>query len=359
MNTGKTVFSQIIDFASLNEFRKCVRRYNGHYKVQIFTCMDQFLCMAFAQLTFRESLRDIEACLRSLKNKLYHIGIRGKVSRSTLADANNTRDWRIYADFAQILIHQARDLYSNEKFGVELDNTVYALDSTTIELCLSLFPWASYCKKQAGVRMHTQNRDRHLLIVMNHPDFTQLRRLIDDAITFNDLKQAKKLALEGLDMAQEMEILGEQMFFRAQLEIIDDHFEEAIKYLDKAIKYNSLDGAAFNDRALCMIELGIIDGVLKYFDKGIEVEPDYETIYHNKGWFLNKLGQHQESLDLFNKALELEPNRAVTYENIGNAYENLGRIDEAIVAYNKALSLIDPSFEDIKKQINGRIERLS
>ena len=193
---------------------------------------------------------------------------------------------------------------------------------------------------------------------MNHPDFTQLRRLIDDAITFNDLKQAKKLALEGLNMAQEMEILGEQMFFRAQLEIIDDHFEEAIKYLDKAIKYNSLDGAAFNDRALCMIELGIIDGVLKYFDKGIEVEPNYETIYHNKGWFLNKLGQHQESLDLFNKALELEPNRAVTYENIGNAYENLGRIDEAIVAYNKALSLIDPSFEDIKKQINCRIERL-
>lgn len=155
MNIGKTVFSQIMDFVSLSEFRKCVKRYNGHYKVQSFSCLDQFLCMAFAQLTFRESLRDIEACLRSLKNKLYHVGIRGKVSRSTLADANNTRDWRIYADFAQILIHQARDLYSNEKFGVELDNTVYALDSTTIELCLSLFPWAAYCKKQAGVRMHT------------------------------------------------------------------------------------------------------------------------------------------------------------------------------------------------------------
>ena len=194
---------------------------------------------------------------------------------------------------------------------------------------------------------------------MNHPDFTQLRRLIDDAITFNDLKQAKKLALEGFNMAQEKEVLGEQMFFCAQLEIIDDHFEEAIRYLDKAIKYNASDGAAFNDRALCMIELGIIDGVLKYFDKGIEVEPDYETIYHNKGWFLNKLGQHSQALDLFNKALELEPNRAVTHENIGNAYENIGRIDEAIVAYNKALSLIDPSFEDIKKQLNSRIERLS
>jgi len=127
MNTGKTVFSQIMDFVSLNEFRKCVKRYNGHYKVQSFTCMDQFLCMAFAQLTFRESLRDIEACLRSLKNKLYHLGIRGNVSRSTLADANNTRDWRLYADFAQILIHQARDLYLDDDFGVELDNTVYAL----------------------------------------------------------------------------------------------------------------------------------------------------------------------------------------------------------------------------------------
>jgi len=111
--------------------------------------------MAFAQLTFRESLRDIEACLRSFKNKLYHIGIRGKVSRSTLADANNTRDWRIYADFAQALIHQARDLYSNEDFGVELDNTVYALDSTTIELCISLFQWAQYSRTQAGVRIHT------------------------------------------------------------------------------------------------------------------------------------------------------------------------------------------------------------
>jgi hypothetical protein len=155
MNTGKTVFSQIIDFASLNEFRKCVKRYNGHYKVQNFTCMDQFLCMAFAQLTFRESLRDIEACLRSLKNKLYHLGIRGKVSRSTLADANNSRDWRMYADFAQVLIHQARDLYLNDDFGVDLDNTVYALDSTTIELCLSLFPWAQYSPTQAGVRLHT------------------------------------------------------------------------------------------------------------------------------------------------------------------------------------------------------------
>jgi hypothetical protein len=155
MNTGKVVFSQVMDFLPLHTFRKCVERYAGHYKVQSFSCLDQFLCMAFAQLTFRESLRDIEACLRSLKSKLYHIGIRGKVSKSTLADANNTRDWRIYADFAQVLIHTARDLYLNEDFGVELDNTVYALDSTTIELCLSLFPWAQYSPTQSGVRLHT------------------------------------------------------------------------------------------------------------------------------------------------------------------------------------------------------------
>ncbi|MCK5493430.1 MAG: IS4 family transposase [Candidatus Omnitrophica bacterium] len=155
MYSGKMVFSQVIDFLPLYGFNKCIQRYNGNKKIKSFSCLDQFLCMAFAQLTFRESLRDIEACLRSLKNKLYHLGIRGKVSRSTLADANNIRDWRIYADFAQVLIHTARSLYSEDAFGVELDNTVYALDSTTIDLCLSLFPWAAYCKKQAGLRAHT------------------------------------------------------------------------------------------------------------------------------------------------------------------------------------------------------------
>jgi hypothetical protein len=117
--------------------------------------MDQFLCMAFAQLTFRESLRDIESCLRSMQSKLYHMGIRGQVSRNTLANANNQRDWRIYSDFAQVLIHTAKNLYSNDDFGIELSNTVYALDSTTIDLCLSVFPWAAYCKDQAGVRLHT------------------------------------------------------------------------------------------------------------------------------------------------------------------------------------------------------------
>jgi hypothetical protein len=155
MNTGKTIFSQVMEFFPWRTFERRVKLYKGDYRVKNFSCTDQFLCMAFAQLTFRESLRDIEACLRSLKNKLYHIGIRGKVSRSTLADANNNRDWRLYADLAQSLIYQARNLYSNEDFGIELDNTVYALDSTTIDLCLSLFPWAQYSLTQAGIRLHT------------------------------------------------------------------------------------------------------------------------------------------------------------------------------------------------------------
>lgn len=155
MNTGKTVFSQIMDYLPLHEFRKCVKRYHGHYKVQSFSCLDQYLCMAFAQLTYRESLRDIEACLRSMQNKLYHMGIRGQVSRSTIADANERRDWRIYADFAQVLIAQARRLYARDEFGLELEETVYALDSTTIDLCLSLFPWARFQRRKAAIKLHT------------------------------------------------------------------------------------------------------------------------------------------------------------------------------------------------------------
>ena len=148
MNTGKTMFSQIMDFLPMHEFRKCVKRYQGNYRVQSFSCFDQFLCMAFAQLTFRESLRDIEVCLRSIQSKLYHVGFRGKVSRNTLAHANENRDWRIYADFAQILISTARKLYVNDSFGLDLTETVYALDASTIDLCLSLFPWAHFRKRK-------------------------------------------------------------------------------------------------------------------------------------------------------------------------------------------------------------------
>jgi len=155
MNAGQTVFSQLMDFLPLPEFRKCVERYRGEYKVQSFSCLDQFLCLAFAQLTYREGLRDIEACLRAQQAKLYHMGFRGKVSRSTLADANEQRDCRIYADFAQSLIATARDLYRHEPFGLELAETVYALDSTTIDLCLTLFPWAQFRRRKSAVKVHT------------------------------------------------------------------------------------------------------------------------------------------------------------------------------------------------------------
>ena len=155
MHAGQIIFSQIMDFVPLYEFRKCVQRYSGNYKVRSFSCWSQFLCMAFAQLTYRESLRDIESCLISMQKKLYHMGLRGKISRSTLADANESRDWRIYADFAQVLIHTARGLYRDDEFGVDLDQTVYALDSSTIDLCLSLFPWARFRKQKGAIKLHT------------------------------------------------------------------------------------------------------------------------------------------------------------------------------------------------------------
>jgi len=155
MYTGRIVFSQLIDFLPKRKFDKCVRRYRGNYRIRTFCCYAQYLCMAFAQITYRQSLRDIETCLRAMKSKLYHCGIRGKVSRNTLAKANESRDWRIYADLAHILITIARKLYAAEDFGVELKQTAYALDSTTIDLCLSLFPWAKFRKHKAAVKIHT------------------------------------------------------------------------------------------------------------------------------------------------------------------------------------------------------------
>ena len=155
MNCGRTIFAQLMDSAPIHEFRKCVARYNGNHKIKAFSCWDQFLCMAFAQLTYRQSLRDIEACLRFFDSKLYHVGIRGKVSRSTLAEANERRSYRNFADFAQTLICIARGHYADEDFGVELKHTVYALDSSTIDLCLSLFPWAKFRKHKGAVKIHT------------------------------------------------------------------------------------------------------------------------------------------------------------------------------------------------------------
>ena len=144
-----------MDFLPMHQFRRCVEKYQGNYRMRSFSCLDQFLSMAFAQLSYRESLRDIESCLRAMHNKLYHLGIRTRVSKSTLAYANEHRDWRIYADFAQVLIHIARELYRNDDFGVELDETVYALDASTIDLCLSLFPWARFRKTKGAVKLHT------------------------------------------------------------------------------------------------------------------------------------------------------------------------------------------------------------
>jgi len=155
MNIGRTVFSQLIDHVPNTDFQKCVSRYKGDHHVKTFSCWDQFLSMVFAQLTYRESLRDIEACLGSIGGKLYHMGIRSKIAKSTLADANEFRDWRIYADFAQVLIGIARPLYAQDPIGLDLNETLYALDSTTIDLCLSLFPWAKFRQHKAAVKMHT------------------------------------------------------------------------------------------------------------------------------------------------------------------------------------------------------------
>jgi IS4 transposase len=155
MNSGRTVFAQLFDFLPKHEFNKCVQRYRGHRRLRKFSCLDQLLAMAFAQLTYRDSLRDIETCLRAMSTNLYHAGFRSKVSRSTLADANERRDWRIYGDFAHVLIAQARKLYADDAFAVNLDQPAYAFDSTTIDLCLSLFPWAKFRKRKGAVKLHT------------------------------------------------------------------------------------------------------------------------------------------------------------------------------------------------------------
>lgn len=155
MLSDQYVFTQLMTFLPKHEFRSCVQRYRGDRRIRNFSCLDQFLCMAFAQLTYRDSLRDIETCLRAIQSKLYHLGIRGKVSRSTLADANERRHWRIYSDFAQALIRHARQLYAADSFGVDLEHTAYALDSTTIDLCLSLFPWAQFRRNKGAIKLHT------------------------------------------------------------------------------------------------------------------------------------------------------------------------------------------------------------
>jgi hypothetical protein len=190
MNLGGTVFTQVMAHLPTYQFQKCVSRYGGDYRDHGFSCWDQFLCLSFAQLTYRESLRDIEACLRSVQGKLYHMGFRGRVSRSTLSDANEEHDWRIYADFAQVLIATARPMYSNESLGFDLDGTVYALDSTTIDLCLSVFPWARFRSSKGAVKMHTLLDLRGAIPTFikvsdgKHPDVKVLDEIVPEAGSF-------------------------------------------------------------------------------------------------------------------------------------------------------------------------------
>jgi hypothetical protein len=183
MHSGKTVFAQLVEWIHPEHFRRCVARYSGHYKVRHFSCWDQFLAMAFAQVTFRESLADIEVCLRSRSSQLYHLGFRSTIAHSTLADANCTRDWRIYADLTQGLIRRARKLYADEPLGLELDHTIYALDSTTIDLCLSLFPWARFRSTKAAIKLHT---------------LLDVRGPIPTMIAISDGKQADVRVLDDL-----------------------------------------------------------------------------------------------------------------------------------------------------------------
>jgi len=195
---------------------------------------------------------------------------------------------------------------------------------------------------------------------MKRVDFGELRRKLDDAITYADFDLARQLAQQGLNSAQSQELMGEIMYFKAQQEIIDGNHEEAVNSLDLAVQYNPSDGAAYNDRALCLIELRENEKqVLADFDKGIAVEPDYAGVYHNKGWYLNKLGRHQEAIPYFEKTLELEPGRAVTYENLGNAYLNLGKKQKAVEAFQKAVQCLNPSCSDIKDQIETQIKILN
>ncbi len=187
MNQGRTVFAQVIQHAPHKAFQRCVERYPGVRRTRRFTCWDQFLCLVFAQLTFRESLRDIEACLGAVPEQLYHMGIRCEVSRSTLADANEKRDWRIHADFAQVLIKEAQRLYAGDRFALELAETVYALDSTTVDLCLSLFPWAHFRRTKSAIKLHTV-----LDLRGNIPSFLR----VTDGRT-SDVSQLDELPLEA------------------------------------------------------------------------------------------------------------------------------------------------------------------
>lgn len=189
-------------------------------------------------------------------------------------------------------------------------------------------------------------------------DFAELRSALDEAITYGENGRARRLATRGLRLARTKELLGELEYFKGQVSILDGDFAGAIDHFDRAVSFNPYDGASYNDRALCMVELGAASEAFLYFDKGIEVEPDYATIHHNKGWLLNKLGRHREAIRSFREALALDPDRAVTYENIGNAFLRLEDLPSALAAYRKALELLPPGHAYIRRQLMRQIESL-
>ncbi|MFC1709453.1 tetratricopeptide repeat protein [Candidatus Omnitrophota bacterium] len=189
-------------------------------------------------------------------------------------------------------------------------------------------------------------------------DILKIRLDLDDAITHGDLTKARKLSQEGLSISRDRELLGEVEYFNGQIEILSENYPKAIKHFDKAIEYNPSDGASYNDRALCMIEMGIIDDALPYFDRGIEVEPDFATIHHNKGWLLNKIGRNREAIGCFSKALELDDERAVTYENLADAYWQLDDYKSALKALNKALDVLDPHYLHIRQELLDKIRNI-
>ena len=189
-------------------------------------------------------------------------------------------------------------------------------------------------------------------------EILKIRLDLDDAITYGDFSRAKRLSQEGLSLSQDKELLAEVEYFRGQIEILNENYPKALEHFDRAIKHNPNDGASYNDRALCMIEIGVIDEAFTYLDKGIEVEPDFATIYHNKGWLLNKIGKYTEAIKYFNKALELEQERAVTFENLADAYLQLDDYESALECLYEALDVLRPEYQQIKEELIKRIKQV-
>ncbi|MBL4702674.1 MAG: DUF4372 domain-containing protein [Phycisphaeraceae bacterium] len=256
MNAGRTLFSQLVDFLPRDDFYQCVQRYHGHYKIKTFSCFDQYLCMAFAQLTGRESLRDIEVCLKTFGQKLYHAGFRSKqISRNTLANANHIRPWQIYADFAQTLIAKATDLYVDTDLGFDLDNTIYALDSTTIDLCLSIFPWANFRKTKAAVKMHTL-----LNLKGSIPEFIYISEgsvhdvnILDDLPILSGVDEAlKQLEQTLVDVCEAFDPGAYQVACQATSELERPHLQQVTEHVWLSTFSNAKTGFILSESGKAM-----------------------------------------------------------------------------------------------------------